>query len=70
VILADKDVFVAAIQDEISRTAERRYFRWLHAVLNPLKNSPASTAVFMKTFQGMLNTELGKNLASKSFVGL
>ena len=38
-IVPDKEIFVAAIQDEISRTPEGRYFHRLHVVLHVLQGA-------------------------------
>ena len=42
--IPDAEVFKAAIQDEISRTPEGRYFHRLHAVLHVLDGASSSDA--------------------------
>jgi transposase len=45
--IPDADVFKAAIQDEISRTPEGRYFHRLHAVLHVLDGASSSDAAHL-----------------------
>ena len=43
-IIPDAETFIAAIQDEISRTAEGRYFHRLHVVLHVLQGASSYEA--------------------------
>ena len=45
IAIPDAETFVAAIQDEISRTREGRYFHRLHVVLYVLQGASATEAV-------------------------
>jgi transposase len=68
--IPDQEVFIEAIQDEISRTPEGRYFHRLHAVLNVLKgSSPAHTADIYGDSPRAVQYWV-KNIASKGLAGL
>lgn len=47
IAIPDAETFVAAIQDEISRTREGRYFHRLHVVLNVLQGAGAYKAAHL-----------------------
>lgn len=68
IIIPDAETFVAAIQDEISRTPQGRYFHRLHVVLHVLKGYSSYEAAHFyghspRTVQYWLHRLLSKGLA-------
>lgn len=68
ITIPDKETFIAAIQDEITRTQQGRYFHRLHVVLHVLQGASSYEAASLyghspRTIQYWVHRLLSKGLA-------